>query len=59
MKTNKHTRKTQKKGHAKTPRKTTHKLQKPRHPSNYLLEPNAERGVPECEQDAHAYASPI
>jgi hypothetical protein len=59
MKIKKHAEKPHKKGKAKTPRKATRKLQKTWHPSNYLLEPHPELGIPECEEDAHAYASPI
>jgi|HubBroStandDraft_6_1064221.scaffolds.fasta_scaffold69896_2 hypothetical protein len=33
--------------------------QKNWHPSNYLLESNTKLGLPGCEEDTRAYASPV
>jgi hypothetical protein len=49
MKAKKQTRKTAKKQNAKTEQKKKCKLQKTWHPSNYLIEPHPELGIPECD----------
>jgi hypothetical protein len=59
MNAKKRPRKIQKRDNVKTQRKTKRKLQKMWHPSNYLFEPHPELGIPECEEAARGYASPI
>jgi hypothetical protein len=48
MKAKRQTRKAEKKEKAKTKRRTTRKPQKTWQPTNYLLEPHPELGIPEC-----------
>ncbi len=59
MKAKNRGKKNQKKRNARNQRETTRKIEKAWRPSNYLLEPHPELGIPECESVARGYASPM
>ena len=59
MSTKKQMRKAQPKRKPKPKRVTKPRTRKMSRPTNYLLEPNVNIGLPEYEEDTRAYASPV